>query len=896
MVCERLYVLAKEGFEAALLLLHNERADVQLFAACLLYDSIRKRWDEYVVSQDTAKWFILADRLKITLINKLTQGAHFQNQSVTNKLSSSLALLALHCIPDLWTDPIHDLTLHWAQQPELLLRVLAELPAEFLRINMPLSQRSALKSVLLKSATDIIKVIDVLLHLEDVSPSLKNAAVECVEQWLSMPSIDLLEWRNVLVSVFTSASADLWVLFGAVARILSVVTCCENLTSLENFVYDFGSFIVATVCEPLKVQTEAALARGTLNDGDLVEMEELSSVVTAIADFCSASVRQLRKACFLRNDLSLINSICSFLCIFSTWPGNYPIDETVSEGPEVFWNSLKEEIDTLKDEEKAKACFLVAICRPHYAALLQSAVNKIAYPPDRQLQENYDKEQMEKLDMYRALRVEISVHAFAVIGQETCAFLCGQLHEAINAKIEGILFLFERVADYLTEADAGYIRDVVESCLVLKLWGLSDGPDESVLGNSLMNLLYAFSHLISCGTDAEVLEEKCFDLIFTFLRNINVAGEGLKTLQKFVEDRPPSLVKCSDAVYNKCYEIFSNTAIPQRLRLAAVKCVGYALSVKDTAYVLSQLDNILAPQLRTLQSVLQGHTPSCSQSSEDLEQECLFELGVFTMLITSLSPKSGERNENFVDSPSFRVIQHCMPVFRGLIEQYTSSTVLVSKVVDVLRASLSSMGENLIPLINTFYDIINTLLLRQPDHACCLAKIMLLVRPFFAGIFIRKSYVLMTFTDPKIKSELCAKLRIWFDTIRTGCFDEIPSKYIDLAYHVIRKNWKMLRENQQESVPLIKDVVELNIKVLMSSEDPSLTRRSAVVLSTLLKNFVENECFLDLMREVAQPVLSVTFSRLQVELTKSVVSSLAEILMYYARKYPLETRVRRKFH
>lgn len=57
MVCERLYVLAKEGFEAALLLLHNERADVQLFAACLLYDSIRKRWDEYVVSQDTASFF-----------------------------------------------------------------------------------------------------------------------------------------------------------------------------------------------------------------------------------------------------------------------------------------------------------------------------------------------------------------------------------------------------------------------------------------------------------------------------------------------------------------------------------------------------------------------------------------------------------------------------------------------------------------------------------------------------------------------------------------------------------------------------------------------------------------------------------------------------------------------
>ena len=76
------------------------------------------------------------------------------------------------------------------------------------------------------------------------------------------------------------------------------------------------------------------------------------------------------------------------------------------------------------------------------------------------------------------------------------------------------MFLFERVADYLTEADAGYIRDVVESCLVLKLWGLSDGPDESVLGNSLMNLLYAFSHLISCGTDVR-LKSNYFDVSLT---------------------------------------------------------------------------------------------------------------------------------------------------------------------------------------------------------------------------------------------------------------------------------------------------------------------------------------------------------------------------------------------
>uniref|UniRef100_A0A0N5A8H4 CRM1_C domain-containing protein n=1 Tax=Syphacia muris TaxID=451379 RepID=A0A0N5A8H4_9BILA len=147
-----------------------------------------------------------------------------------------------------------------------------------------------------------------------------------------------------------------------------------------------------------------------------------------------------------------------------------------------------------------------------------------------------------------------------------------------------------------------------------------------------------------------------------------------------------------------------------------------------------------------------------------------------------------------------------------------------------------------------------------------------------------------TFTDEKIKTELCLKLRIWFDRIRNNCLDEIPSKYIDLAYHVVKKNWKMLKDNQQESILLLRTLLELNVKVLMTSQDSSLAHRSAVVLSTMLKNFVEDNIFLDLMQEIAQPVLSVAFSRLQVEMIRSVVSSLAEILMYYTRKYPMETR------
>ena len=41
---------------------------------------------------------------------------------------------------------------------------------------------------------------------------------------------------------------------------------------------------------------------------------------------------------------------------------------------------------------------LMEFCRLHYAALMQSAVGKVAYPPAQELKEIFDKEQLEKFD------------------------------------------------------------------------------------------------------------------------------------------------------------------------------------------------------------------------------------------------------------------------------------------------------------------------------------------------------------------------------------------------------------------------------------------------------------------------------------------------------------------
>jgi hypothetical protein len=144
-----------------------------------------------------------------------------------------LALFALNCIPDIWPQPIADLTAIWSDRAELLLRVLAEFPTEFGRVvRMPLSQRTLLKSELHRSCTvgveylfnrhfegrrlfeiykticqDIIGIVSTVLG-QETTPSLRNAAVDCVEQWLKLPGVSLDDWRQLLVIVLKNVNGD----------------------------------------------------------------------------------------------------------------------------------------------------------------------------------------------------------------------------------------------------------------------------------------------------------------------------------------------------------------------------------------------------------------------------------------------------------------------------------------------------------------------------------------------------------------------------------------------------------------------------------------------------------------------------------------------------------------
>lgn len=82
----------------------------------------------------------------------------------------------------------------------------------------------------------------------------------------------------------------------------------------------------------------------------------------------------------------------------------------------------------------------------------------------------------------------------------------------------------------------------------------------------------------------------------------------------------------------------------------------------------------------------------------------------------------------------------------------------------------------------------------------------------------------------------------------------------------------------------------LFLQVLNSSGDPSLCRKSAILLSCILKNCTDGDSFGELLEETAKSVIVVIFTRLQWEVIHATAEKLAETLMFFARRSPKETR------
>ena len=117
----------------------------------------------------------------------------------------------------------------------------------------------------------------------------------------------------------------------------------------------------------------------------------------------------------------------------STYPGVYPIQECISDLPEPWWRSLREELLQIDEgfSWNSNRCHLKEESVKWYLQILESAVVKFMYSKSIN---SFDKEAIEKFEKYRTFeRSDVSINAIQIAPKETVGLLAKKLNDSLDA-------------------------------------------------------------------------------------------------------------------------------------------------------------------------------------------------------------------------------------------------------------------------------------------------------------------------------------------------------------------------------------------------------------------------------------------------------------------------------
>uniref|UniRef100_A0A8R1HRM9 Xpo1 domain-containing protein n=1 Tax=Caenorhabditis japonica TaxID=281687 RepID=A0A8R1HRM9_CAEJA len=851
--------------------------NVRYFGAISLYDVIRIRSAECIANET------LQLSLKTFLIDSLTSGAYAKTTSLLNKLSATLAIFSLYCVPDLWQSPVEDLTQLLAGTPEVLLKVLSDMAAEFSHVSMPLQQRSRLKAELHKFSENIIRVLTVVLQPggSDASTMTRQAAVECVEQWLRLPGMALDQWTNVLSDVLGAVVQDCT----ALASILDIIA--------ENDEFHRHSTLIINICQYICMHVSTKIEEELREDAT---SEEIATLVASTCSVAEKSVATLVECATQAGDAELTVRMSQVMQVLANMPGQYPQDEIVSDLPACFFISLRTEImQTLSSSNQKVDNQFVRQISQIYAALLDVAIVKMAFPR-ADTWHTWNLEDRDQFESYRKMRSETSYDSYQFSGQETLNFLNQKLEESLNSgdmnRSEACLYQWECVADYLVETDYSSILKCLEICAsrlaAAPSTSYSSSPssssslnpvfldlDEDRRGATLMRLLYALSHLIQVHERAKELECALIPVILSYVRaDVPSVRCAIDTLHKFVEDRTESLDIIGEQISSTCYAFFKSSESKDADRLVALKCIGYVLSRQKPSQTMKIIGEILNEQ--------NINEPEIDAPTR--HRRYAFQINTFSALFSSLTQKkevgseSSETASN--EEPTIvQLLREAIPVFETLCGENLSegSGCLIQEVCKAVRSALNALPEQ---YLSTFFPFVVSLLntaLFVPESAaaaCALAKSAVLQCGNLVGV--------------EMANAIAHWLQIFEQSVSSVQIDE----YLQFIYHVVRKNWKPIRKFSEPSLVALKSSINICTYIIINSVVPTEVRSASQVLAQLASYTTSNDDVAQKasLAEHGPTLIRAVFGRVQRELMRPTVEALAEVLFFYFREFTTETR------
>ncbi|KAL7073738.1 hypothetical protein ACQ4LE_007671 [Meloidogyne hapla] len=863
--------------------------NVQFFGAETLYFVISKKFEEILESVENS------DGLKTFFLQKLSSSAHSLAHSVLNKLSAGLALFILKCLPDIWNNPINELQLFWSCQIELLLRVLAEISSEFHHLNVSLDHRQSIKTELQKSTKEIVKLVQQILGDNDLTCSVRNAAVECIEGWLKLPGANLLDFLSVFDALFINISND----YLGLTRILDTIKSNDELRNLPRLLWQLISALTEIILPQILMELDFAQRESIGNGSEqLIEkMEDLTPLICTIVEFAHEYAKNIVDfVCKNFNEqlvVEVYSKLCSFFLYISTFPGLYPIQECISDLPEPWWRSLREELLQIDEgfNWSLNKLYLKKESIKLYLQLLESSSIKFIYSKEIN---SLNKELFEKFERYRNFeRSDVCINSIQIAPKETVELLSNKLKVSLDKcdviSSEAIIYLLTESADFLQSNHLEMFLPSIFKCVTLEEWKLLQisNTDLFYFSKSYLRFIQAIEHLLINCSERERIIPIIVKTILSILQMSELSKTSFETLIVIMKSREDFIKGIIDQIINGCYAYFANESHPSDLRILSMRCCGTGLSFKDNETIIKSVQNMIFPWLKELQN-LSNQLPKTGGWLEKIN----FELSILASLVATLH--NSNNSDKKIESPVKSILKQSLPLFNNLLVsvKYPSEEI-IEKICSVLEAGILSLYTNVSPLLENYLNFLDVIITSNPMPACELAKRLFL-----------------TFHKESNETPILIKhLASWFfgrfssisDNLQNSNFPNIlDEKLVELANHIFKKFWDpiMFASGLSGDVAhfvsqFIQSACFILAGVIEISRDVSLTQDSLRTTSLFLKKFSQNESrvLMQSVEIIAERTISAVFISIQKEsMLTANVNYIADILFFFASKYPLQTR------
>lgn len=833
------------------LLVPNKCPEVQFFGASALCLKISKFWNELPPDQ--------YDNLREKLFEKIFLFTAAE-RIVLRRLCVALSSFTLNTAPEVWPDAIsgcidtfqqvNSSSLDEVQKCTALLEFLTVLPEEFHSIHLPQSRRPAVRAELQKGFQKVMSVVQSLLGQVNTPSDIQHLSLRCVASWVKMdvplsemqPVIDrlcqLLQNQDVfdicieaLIEIISQPSANKYPL--TIQKLLNHVL--QRKEMLHNAVENRDMDIVEGFCRLL------------------VSLGESHSKIL-LAE-CEGPGQQA------------VVEYMKLIVGFSVISGHYPVDETISSIPLIFWYTLQDEILSCDKEHFVKA---VQFFVPFFYELIEALLVKAQYPSDKE----YASWTLEEKEQFRCYRQDISdtfMNCFSLLHEPLLNHLYTILMRIVQSSdtqwqpVESCLFAFQSVAE------GGNIREC--PCLndLFRLLGQVDMSQTHELSATSLNMLGAFSEWLCYNSDSL---ESVIPLLVHGLNEPSLCGPASMALKAIASECLFEMAPFAETILSSCQQALASNTMKSKDSIRVMSIVGLVLSTMELQDIMSYLEAILKPQLEALEAA------GKEQPSPSNKSTIVTKLNMLAFLCHSLDVKrdiafgddldpEGETTTVSLPAangpqPVLLILPSILPVLEQLLHVWIQDTGVVEAVCMLLQRSSRTLLDDFKPM---------------SSHLCHLIGQIYSTIPQTSALELAEQIFMLFGSDEDMKPlisgllvQLCSKT---FTLVPQGARDhtDVIEGFLTMCKSILRKQTLLLVHEQIQ----LSSVFECGLIGITMPEDHTI-KSSCAFFVAWISNSDKHSSLQQCLQQHGKSLLELVLKAISGAVPRKAVENMGDVM------------------